>query len=95
MGNWHYVNTQHPDYLHFLQLGDLFGMMTGILLFIIYLVATTFLVRHQFGDWHGELDPTFIDAFYFNFVTLSTTGSFKMHFLIRILECVLIFLVQQ
>jgi hypothetical protein len=55
-------------------LGDLFGMMTGILLFIIYLVATTFLVRHQFGDWHGELDPTFIDAFYFNFVTLSTTG---------------------
>merc|ERR1712048_340799 len=56
-------------------IGDLFGMMTGILLFIVYLVGTTFLIKYQigFGYWHEE-DPTFIDAFYLNFVTLSTTG---------------------
>ena len=49
-------------------------MALSILIFLAYLVGTTFLIRDVM-DWEADgRDLTFIDAFYFNFITLSTTG---------------------
>jgi len=53
--------------------GNFVGMMVGMLILLLYLIFTTFLVRDSL-TWSDDVDMTFIDAFYFNFVTLSTTG---------------------
>lgn len=60
-------------------LGSLFGMLIGILLFILYVVATSFLLRDHIGypgedDYPNQGPLTFVDALYLNFITLSTTG---------------------
>jgi len=55
-------------------IGDSLAMVLSICIFLAYLVGTTFLIKH-FMNWDlVEMNPTFIDALYFNFVTLSTTG---------------------
>jgi len=53
--------------------GNFVGMMVGMLILLLYLIFTSFLVRDSL-TWSSNPHMTFIDAFYFNFVTLSTAG---------------------
>jgi len=48
------------------------AVVIGIMIFIGYIVGTSFLIRDHF-EFH-EKDLTFVDALYFNFATLSLTG---------------------
>lgn len=52
------------------------AVVIGILIFIGYIVGTTFLIRDHFVFVEGNkrLELVFVDALYFNFVTLSTVG---------------------
>ena len=57
-----------------MQAGNFLAMALTTVLFLAYVVGTTFLIKDVMDkEWHGA-DLTFIDALYFNFVTLSTTG---------------------
>jgi len=51
------------------------AVVIGLLIFIGYIVGTSFLIRDhfKFGE-NGDLELTFTDAIYYNFATLSLTG---------------------
>ena len=53
------------------------AVVIGILISIGYVVGTSFLIRDHFvfkNENGKKLPLSFVDALYFNFVTLSTTG---------------------
>jgi len=49
------------------------AVVIGILIFIGYVVGTSFLIRDHIR-FHEQKTLTFVDSLYFNFVTLSLTG---------------------